>query len=232
MSILQRYVRHPAAGSGSWGDAGEPLDAGRWTLLRQNAVFLGQQNGRRHIAEHVGFRDFYRPAIGGTSFTEPPEIQQIPTIYNRKTGGSFTDLGVHWFHRAALGDTAPSAIAPFGTLVLRARWMVEGGFTAGAVLGISPGTAGPFAAVSVGSSRTTTTSASWADLTLTLPLTDDTLADVLLVPAAGASAAEDDYQRGRVGQGRIFFGAYCSSNTDVAGSRASVVNLSLHLSNA
>lgn len=201
-------------------------------MLRQNAVFLGQQNGRRHLAEHVGFRDFYRPAIGGTGFTDPPSVQQIPVIYTRKTGGSFVDFGVHWFHRAALGDTAPSAIAPFGTLVLRARWVVEGGFTAGAVLGISPGTAGPFAAVTADSARATTTSASWADLTLTLPLTEAALADVLLVPAAGEGASEDDYQRGRVRQGRIFFGAYCSSNTDVSGSRASIVNLSLHLSNA
>lgn len=231
MSILQRYVPHPPAGSGSWGDAGEPLDAGRWTLLRQNAVFLGQQNGRRHIAEHMGFRDFYRPAIGGTSFTDPPEVQQIPVVYTRKTGGSFVDFGVHWFHRAALGDSSPSDIAPFGTLVLRARWMVEGGYTAGAVLGISPGTAGPSAAITADSARTTTTSASWADLTLSLPLTE-ALAEELMVPAAGEDAAEDDYQRGRVRMCRIFFGAYCSSNTDVSGSRASIVNLSLHLSNA
>ena len=49
-------------------------------------------------------------------------------------------------------------------------------------------------------------------------------------PAAGESGTVDDDQRGRVAMGRIFFGAYCSSGSNTGGNRASVVNISLHLS--
>jgi hypothetical protein len=229
MSVLGKYLPHPPAGSGSWGDAGEPLDAGRWTVLRNNAVFLAQANASRHIAEHNGFRGIYRPAIGGTSFTDPPAVQQIPVIYTRKTGGSFLDFGVHWFHPAVLGETSPTVIAPFGTVVLRARWKVAGGYTLGVVLGASAGTGGPHAAQTVGTAQSTTTSATWADLTLTLPLTETNTLEVDMRPAAGASALPDNYQRGRLRYARLFFGAYCSSDIDTVGTRGQVVNISVHL---
>lgn len=231
MSLLGKYLPHPPAGSGSWGEADEPLDAGRWTVLRQNAVFLARANASRHVATHEGVRDFYRAALsdGVTTVTTAPTLQQIPWIYTRKTGGAFLDFGVHWFHRAVLGETAPSALAPLGTLVLRARWKVEGGHTAGAVLAVSPGQGAPALAQTADSARTTTTSASWNDLTLTLPLTEALLSETEMRPAAGASATADDSQRGRVFMGRVFFGAYCSSGTNTSGNRASVVNISLHL---
>ena len=231
MSLLGKYLPHPPSGSGSWGENEEPLDAGRWTVLRQNAVFLARANASRHIATHEGVRDFYRAALGDgvTTVTTAPTLQQIPWIYTRKTGGAFIDFGAHWFHRAVLGEAAPAAISPFGTLVLRARWKVEGGHTAGAVLAISPGAGAPAIAQTVDSARTTTTSASWNDLTLTLPLTEALLSEMEIRPAAGENGTVDDSQRGRLAMGRIFFGAYCSSGSNTGGNRASVVNISIHL---
>ena len=229
MSVLGKYFPHPPVGSGSWGDANEPLDAGRWTILRNNAVFLAQTNASRHLAEHNGFRGIYRPAIGGTSFTSAPSIQQIPVIYTRKTGGSFLDLGVHWFHPVILGETSPSVLAPFGTVILRARWKVAGGYTLGAVLAASAGTGGPHAAQGADSAASTTTSATWADLTLRLPLTDANTSEVDMRPAPGADATPNDYQRGRVRYARLFFGAYCSSDIDTVGTRGQIVNLTVHL---
>jgi len=156
-------------------------------------------------------------------------VQQIPVVYTRKTGGSFLDLGVHWFHPAVLGETSPTVIAPFGTVVLRARWKVAGGYTLGVVLGASAGTGGPHAAQTVGTAQSTTTSATWADLTLTLPLTETNTLEVDMRPAAGASAFPDNYQRGRLRYARLFFGAYCSSDIDTVGTRGQVVNISVHL---
>ena len=229
MSLLGKYLPHPPIGSGSWGDANEPLDAGRWTVLRNNAVFLAQANASRHLAEHEGFRGIYRAAIPGTTFTDPPTIQQIPWIYTRKTGGSFLDLGVHWFHPAILGESSPTVIAPFGTVVLRARWKVDGAYTLGVVLGASTGADGPHVAQTAGSAQSTTTSATWADLTLRLPLTEANTLEVDMRPAAGADATPADYQQGRVRYARLFFGAYCSSDTDTVGTRGQVVNISVHL---
>lgn len=230
MSLLGKYMPHPAIGSGSWGDANDPLDAGRWTMLRQNAVFLVQENASRHLAAHPGFRDLYRASTNGTSFTDPPQLSQIPLVYTRKTGGAFIDFGVHWFHAAPLQDSAGAAAAPYGTLQLRARWMVEGGYTCGAVLAVSPGAEGPFVAQTADSGRDTTTSATWADLSLDVPLSDAFVREVSMIPAAGAAGTVDTYQRGVVRQARIFAGFYCSSNTNSAGQRASVVNISLRLS--
>jgi hypothetical protein len=156
-------------------------------------------------------------------------VQQIPVVYTRKTGGSFLDLGVHWFHSAVLGEASPSVIAPYGTVILRARWRVAGGYTLGAVLAASAGTGGPTEGQTVGTAQATTTSATWADLTLRLPLTETNAAEVDLRPAAGADATPEDYQRGRVRYARLFFGAYCSSDIDTVGTRGQVVNITVHL---
>ena len=115
---------------------------------------------------------------------------------------------------------------------MRARWRVEGGHTAGAVLAVSPGNDGAEGARTSDDAWERTTSATWADLTLSLALTENLLRAVLLTPAAGVNATPGDYQRGNVRMGRIWFGAYNSSNSNTSGNRASIVNLSLHLSAA
>jgi hypothetical protein len=231
MSVLGKYIPHPPAGSGSWGDAGEPLDAGRWTVLRQNAVFLAQQNASRHIASHEGFRDFWRRGPLWSP-PRPLEFQHINRSFTRKTGGAWLDFGAHWFHRVPLAESVTGALAPFGVLTLRARWKVEGGHTVGAVLAVSPGNDGAESARTSDEAWERTTSSSWADLTLSLSLTENLLRDVLLTPAAGVNGETTDYQRGSVRMGRIWFGAYNSSNTNTSGNRASIVNISLHLSAA
>lgn len=223
---------HPPAGSGSWGEADEPLDAGRWTVLRQNAVFLAQQNASRHIAAHEGFREFYRQAAVTYIPARPLEFQHVSRAYTRKTGGAWVDFGAHWFHRVPLPESTTGALAPFGVLTLRARWKVDGGHTAAAVLAISPGNDGAEGARTVDAARATTTSASWADLTLSLTLTENLVREVSMVPAAGVNGETDGYQRGVVRMGRVWFGATCSSNTNSAGQRASIVNVSVHLSAA
>ena len=138
----------------------------------------------------------------------------------------------HWFHRVPLPEGTTGALAPFGVLTLRARWRVEGGHTAGAVLAVSPGNDGAEGARTSDDAWERTTSSTWADLTLSLALTENLLRAVLLTPAAGVNATPGDYQRGNVRMGRIWFGAYNSSNSNTSGNRASIVNLSLHLSAA
>lgn len=228
MSVLGKYLPHPPVGSGSWGDANEPLDAGRWTALRNNAVFLAQQNASRHIAAHEGFRDFWRRGPLWSP-PRPLEFQHINRSSTRKTGGAWLDFGAHWFHRVPLPEGTTGALAPFGVLTLRARWRVEGGHTAGAVLAVSPGNDGAEGARTSDDAWERTTSSTWADLTLSLALTENLLRAVLLTPAAGVNATPGDYQRGNVRMGRIWFGAYNSSNSNTSGNRASIVNLSLHL---
>jgi hypothetical protein len=231
MSVLGKYLPHPPAGSGSWGDAGEPLDAGRWTILRQNAVFLAQANASRHLASHEGFRDFWRRGPLWSP-PRPLEFQHINRSFTRKTGGAWLDFGAHWFHRVPLAESVTGALAPFGVLTLRARWKVEGGHTVGAVLAASPGNDGAANARTSDEAWERTTSSSWADLTLSLSLTENLLRDVLLAPAAGVNGETSDYQRGSVRMGRIWFGAYNTSNANTSGNRASIVNISLHLSAA
>lgn len=231
MSVLGKYIPHPPVGSGSWGDANEPLDAGRWTMLRNNAVFLAQQNASRHIAAHEGFRDFWRRGPLWSP-PRPLEFQHINRSFTRKTGGAWLDFGAHWFHRVPLPESTTGALAPFGVLTLRARWKVEGGHTAGAVLAVSPGNDGAEGARTSDDAWERTTSATWADLTLSLSLTENLLREVLLTPAAGVNGTPGDYQRGNVRMGRIWFGAYNSSNSNTSGNRASIVNISLHLSAA
>ena len=231
MSVLGKYLPHPPVGSGSWGDANEPLDAGRWTILRNNAVFLAQQNASRHIAAHEGFRDFWRRGPLWSP-PRPLEFQHINRSFTRKTGGAWLDFGAHWFHRVPLPEGTTGALAPFGVLTLRARWRVEGGHTAGAVLAVSPGNDGAEGARTSDDAWERTTSSTWADLTLSLVLTENLLRAVLLTPAAGVNATPGDYQRGNVRMGRIWFGAYNSSNSNTSGNRSSIVNLSLHLSAA
>lgn len=231
MSLLGKYLPHPAVGSGSWGDANEPLDAGRWTVLRNNAVFLAQQNASRHIAAHEGFRDFWRRGPLWSP-PRPLEFQHINRSFTRKTGGAWLDFGAHWFHRVPLPESTTGALAPFGVLTLRARWKVEGGHTVGAVLAVSPGNDGAEGARTSDDAWERTTSATWADLTLSLSLTENLLREVLLTPAAGVNGTPGDYQRGMVRMGRIWFGAYNSSNSNTSGARASIVNITLHLSAA
>lgn len=231
MSLLGKYLPHPPVGSGSWGDANEPLDAGRWTVLRNNAVFLAQQNASRHIAAHEGFRDFWRRGPLWSP-PRPLEFQHINRSFTRKTGGAWLDFGAHWFHRVPLPESTTGALAPFGVLTLRARWKVEGGHTVGAVLAVSPGNDGAEGARTSDDAWERTTSATWADLTLSLSLTENLLREVLLTPAAGVNGTPGDYQRGMVRMGRIWFGAYNSSNSNTSGNRASIVNITLHLSAA
>ena len=228
MALLGKYLPHPPVGTGSWGDANEPLDAGRWTMLRNNAVFLAQQNASRHIAAHEGFRDFWRRGPLWSP-PRPLEFQHINRSFTRKTGGAWLDFGAHWFHRVPLPESTTGALAPFGVLTLRARWKVEGGHTAGAVLAVSPGNDGAEGARTSDDAWERTTSATWADLTLRLPLTETNTLEVDMRPAAGEAATPEDYQRGRLRYARLFFGAYCSSDIDTVATRGQVVNITVHL---
>lgn len=225
MSLFGRYRRHPP--SSSWAVAGEPLDAARWTILRANAVHLAQTNPLRQLATHHGFRAIYRPSIFGTGFTDPPLLAHIPRSYGRKTGGCFVDFGAQWFHPAPLLDAVSATTRPYGTVHLRARWRVDGGHTLGCVLAISPGLAGPEAAVTLSSAQAVTTSSAWADLDLELPLTTRLLARTVVAPSAGASGALGEGQRGQLALGRLWFGAYNSGGTSGAGNLGQIVSLTV-----
>lgn len=227
MSLFGRFRRHPPSTSSAWSEAQEPLDAGRWTILRANAAHLAQQNPYRQLAAHHGFRGIYRPSTLGTSFTDPSLLAHIPRDYGRKTGGCFVDFGVQWFHRIPLPDSASSTTAPYGTVYLRARWKVDGSHTLGCVLAISPGLSGPEAAMTIASAQDTTTSGTWADLDLVLPITTSLVRSESVSPAAGEDGLLGENQRGQLALGHLWFGAYNSGNNSGAGHLGQIVNLTV-----
>jgi hypothetical protein len=218
MSLFNRYLKHPTAGTGGLStavDAPEALDAGRMTVLGNNALHMCEQNPIRALRQHPGFREFYA-ASATPGFTGTPEQQDIPWATSIKDGAAWADLGTHFVWRL------PSGQWPRISLTL--SFAVDGSNSAGVLLALAPGVGGPFDGRAVGA---VTTSSSYGSTTLSIDLEDADLGDLPVVPMNGileASIAE----RGTLKAFRAFFGAYCSSGTNTAGQRANAVGLSLY----
>lgn len=222
MSLFQRYMRHRAPGS-TQDDALVqrylPLDAGRMAILANNTQHLCEQNPRRALGQHPGVRDFYAPAMSGTSFTEAPTVNDIRWAVSQKDGACCLDLGQHFVW------PFPNGRLP--RLVCRFTSMVEGGYSLGWVLAVSPGGRGPLSAVAQASG--VTTSATWDDSReASIDLTGGCLAPLSMAPTNGVNEVVRE-EAGQVPTFRAFLGAYCSSNSNTGGARASLVAVSLYL---
>lgn len=221
MSLFSRYLRHRAPGA-TQDDALVqrylPLDAGRMAILANNAQHLAEQNPRRALRQHPGVRDFYAPALDGTSFVDPPTTSQIRWAVSQKDGACCIDLGT--FSAWPMPDgRLPRVTCAFTT-------MVEGAFTLGWVFAVSPGLRGPLAAVAQPSG--VTTSATWDAASASVNLDRGSLAPWSCAPTNGIDEASTE-EAGDLMAFRAYLGAYCSSNTNSGGSRASIVGVSLYL---
>lgn len=219
MSLFGRYLAHPTMGTaGELFGANEPLGAGRMTMLAANAQHMAEQNPIRVLRQHAGVRDFWASAVP-PAFTSAPSARHIRWVGTPKTGECAIDLGVHWVWRL------PDGRWPVARLGFTSR--VEGGYTLGWVLSVSPGLGGPLTpSVDLAG---VTTSASWTEESYTLAL--DGLRDtrpIAVAPTNGRLLPET-WETGSLQVARFFLGAYCSSGVDASGSRASLVGISLTL---
>lgn len=220
MSLLSRYLRHRAAGStqdDALANEYLPLDAGRMLRLANNAQHLLEQNPRRALRQHPGVRDFWAPAVAGTGFTSAPTVQQIRWATSRKDGSCCVDLGTFYVW------PFPNGALP--RITLEFTTMVEGGYTLGWVFAVSPGERGPLSIVA--SDGDVTTSATWTERVESIYLARGHLAPLAYGPTNGVDEVSTA-EGGQIMVFRAFFGAYCSSNSNTGGSRASVVGLSLY----
>lgn len=220
MSLFSRYVRHRAAGS-TQDDALVqrylPLDAGRMAVFANNAQHLCEQNPVRALRQHPGVLDFYAPAVAGTSFTSAPTVNDIRWATSPKDGAACIDLGT--FYVWAMPDGRLPRVTCEFTIA------VEGGYSLGWVFGISPGTRGPLAAVAQASG--VTTSATWTETEAHVDLGAGHLGAQSCAPTSGIDEA-DSGEAGELRVFRAFLGAYCSSNSNASGARASIVAVSLY----
>lgn len=221
MSAFGRYLRHRAAGA-TQDDALVqeylPLDAGRMTWLANNVQHLAEQNPRRALRQHPGVRDFWAPALSGTSFTSAPTVNDIRWATSQKDGAGWIDLGQVYVW------PLPDGRLP--TLACEFTTQVEGGYSLGWVLAVSPGNRGPLAAVAQPSG--VTTSATWSTTEEHVDLGRGHLAAWTYSPTNGIDEA-DTAEAGDLQVLRAFLGAYCSSNSNTSGARASIVGVSLYL---
>lgn len=222
MSALDRYIRHPVAGtSGATAiiDANRPLGAGRFQLvLAGNTAWLSKQNALRTLASHPGVGSFYRQATDAS--TAAPTPGNIPWNYRTKDGAVTICLGTHYVWRYPENGRWPKLTCSF-------RWMVEGGYTLGAALIVVPGRRRP----TEGPGRYdngTTTSASFARKRLSLSLEDADLERVDHRPVGGTSTTPPT-EGGQLALFTAYLGAVNSSNTNTAGQLAYIRAVSLFL---
>lgn len=221
VSLFSRYLRHRAAGS-TQDDAIVnrylPLDAGRMAILANNAQHLCEQNPRRALRQHPGVRDFYAPALTGTSFVDAPTVNDIRWAVSQKDGACCIDLGT-FFAWPFPGGRLPRLRCKFTTAV-------EGGYSLGWVLAVSPGGRGPLSAVAQASG--VTTSATWTEREPYVDLARGHLQTLTMAPTNGVSEVSTA-EAGQVPTFRAFLGAYNSSNSNTGGARASIVGITLYL---
>jgi hypothetical protein len=226
MATVNRYLRHPAStvtGSGAVFDENHPLGAGRHQLLlASNTRYLLRQNTTRQVATHPGVRLFWRASARGISatFSGSPGPDEIQWDQRAPSAVSLC-LGTHHTKRFP-GD------ARFPQLVARFRTVLEDpGDTMGVVLLVVPGLRGHPTSTAHHTSSTYTGTA-YASRTLTLPLSEGDLARVGMEPVSGTSTDASD-EPGEVLAFVAFLGAYCSSNQNAVGRRASIVGITLGL---
>lgn len=224
MSIFGRYIQHAAVattGRTALVDDGLPLGAGRMAILANNCQHLAEQNPLRALRQHPGVpAGFWAPAVSGTSFTDPPDVEDIRWALTPKDGCCAIDLGTHYVWKL------PSGAWPKVRLTFSAK--VEGGYTLGWLFAVSAGNLGPLGATLVDNGGATITSSSWNTYEASFSLTDAELRMADYTPTNGVDEASTS-EAGGLRTFRAFFGAFNSSNLNGGGSLAFVAGLALRL---
>ena len=223
MSVFSRYIQHAAVattGRTALVDDGLPLGAGRMAILANNCQHLAEQNPLRVARSHPGVLGFWAPAVSGTGFTDPPDVEDIRWALTPKDGCCAIDLGVH--HVWPL----PSRAWPKVKLTFSAK--VDGGYTLGWLFAIAAGNLGPLGATLVNNGGATITSSTWTTYEASLELTPAELRMADYTPTNGVDEASTS-EAGGLRTFRAFFGGYNSSNTNSGGSLAFVAGLALRL---
>lgn len=217
MSLLGRYIRHAASGTGGATDlvaANNPWGAGRSTILRANAQHLVEASQRRALWTSTGVEGFYRAARGGTLFTSAPTPTDIDWRYSRKTGGLALFLGTHYAWRSPLHR--------WPRLAVRFQAKVASTYTLGVVLAVAPGVRGPLEAVTyLGATYTDT---SFTEQEIAFNLSDACFERAAWSPQNGIDPAPLD-EWGDLQTFSVYLGGYCSS--DSGSGTASVVGIAL-----
>ena len=223
MSIFGRYIQHAAVattGRTALVDDGLPLGAGRMAILANNCQHLAEQNPLRALRQHPGVLGFWAPAVSGTGFTDPPDVEDIRWSLTPKDGCCAIDLGVH--HVWEL----PSGRLPKVKLTFAAK--VDGGYTLGWLFAVAAGNLGPLGATLVNNGGGVITSSTWTTYEASFELTPTELRMADYTPTNGVDEASTS-EAGGLRTFRAFFGAYNSSNTNAGGSLAFVAGLALRL---
>lgn len=224
MGFPDRFIITPAFdASDAHFRANEPLGGGRVQLAAHNALLVAQRNTFRPLAQHPGWRDFYQPAA--VPALAPPVSATAPVpgdvqwSLGPKSGGVTFCSGPHY----AWPD--PQGFWP--KVRFTWRWAVEGGHTAGAVVVVAP-EGRSVTDSGNGVNQATTTSATFSQVTLDVPLSVALVRPTLHEPVPGASTDPPE-DRIHLYELRVYVGAFNSSNTDASGSRASLLGLSVFL---
>lgn len=175
--------------------ADQPLGAGLAQILASNAVHLARENGLRTLAEHPGSAtDAWRNLLVAG------DVNAFPWDFSAGDG-------------TVILCTGPRLVRFYGETVraprfeARWRWKAPSGYTAGAILLVTPGLAQPDTARHP-YVTTTTTSTSLVDASLTLTL-DAGLRQTRERQVYPAAAADET---GTVHEACAFLGWWCTSN--------------------
>lgn len=224
MGFPDRFITVPAFDSaGAHFQADRPLGAGRVQLAAHNARLVARRNAVRPLVDHPGWRGFYRaalvPALAPPTASTGPVIGDIDWSLKPKSGGVTFCSGPHYAWQYPDGR--------WPRVRFSWTWMVEGGNTAGAVVAVVPEGQSVLSGAAATAARTITT-ATWTRETAEIQLSRALVRPTLHEPVPGRST-DPPQERVTLYEFRVYLGAYCSSNTDASGQRASLVGLSVGL---
>lgn len=224
MAWPDRYIVAPAFDSAdAHFRADEPLGGGRVQLAAHNARLTARRNSVRPLCQHPGWRDFWRgavePALAPPTALTGPVVGDIDWSLGPKSGGVTFSSGPHYAWQYPDGR--------WPTARFTWHWKVDGGHTAGAIVAVTPAGRSVLSSA-VAPNAATTTSASWALETRDVLLSLALVTPVLHEPVPGTST-DPPLERVQLFEFNVYLGAYCSSNSDTSGDRASLVGLSIFL---
>lgn len=224
MGFPDRYIITPAFDSADTHfRANEPLGAGRVQIAAHNARLVADRNTYRPLVQHPGWRDFWAqaavPALAPPATGTGPVVGDIQWTLGPKSGGVTFCSGPHY--------AWPCPDGRWPKVRFTWLWQVDGGNTAAAMVAIAPEGRSVLDAGAVPDSAITT-SASWARVTLDVPLSRSVVRPTLHEPVPGTST-DPPTDRVQLFEFRVFLGAYNSGNADVSGQRANLLGLSVFL---
>ncbi len=213
---LNRCVALVPPGTGGGSDPTTDLRA-LWsatgTLLVSDTNHLATENPLRTLYTNrgaVGTKSLYAPAFDAyTAAPAPEQINWEPPIdpTGGRTGKFSLHLGSHALHRSGDGLRWPKVVCKFKVLA-------PSTYVVGYVLVVARGRNG-WPSNTCDYDRGVTSSTSYTDVTLTVQLRDEDVANetVELAPGYTASGPDATPETATVNIVNVWLGAYCSSNS-------------------